>query len=145
MPDNDKLNQILKLISEYVIEKKAGEKWEASKDWLQYSGPTFDDKEYVAAVESLLSEWLIFGKNCGKFEAEFPKHLGKSQGVITNSGSSANLLMVYTMSSKNILPKSMTLPKGAKIITPVVCFPTTLNPTTTTTTTTIRNKNKENI
>lgn len=128
MPDNDKLNQILKLISEYVIEKKAGEKWEASKDWLQYSGPTFDDKEYVAAVESLLSEWLIFGKNCGKFEAEFPKHLGKSQGVITNSGSSANLLMVYTMSSKNILPKSMTLPKGAKIITPVVCFPTTLNP-----------------
>ena len=123
-----KLSKILDLVSEYVLGNKKNKTWEAGKDWVEYSGPVFDDKEYTAAIESLLSEWLIFGGNCGKFEHAFPKHLGKDQGVLTNSGSSANLLMTYTMSSKNVLPKEMRLSKGSKIITPVVCFPTTINP-----------------
>ena len=54
--------------------------------------------------------------------------MGKKHGVLTNSGSSANLVMVSALTSKKKLPKKYRLEKGAKFITPVVCFPTTLNP-----------------
>jgi CDP-6-deoxy-D-xylo-4-hexulose-3-dehydrase len=118
------LNEILGLVERYIEEKRAQESWEPGEDWISYSGPVFDSEEYVAAVEQLLSGWLIFGKNGRKFELEFPEHLGMKQGVLTNSGSSANLLMTAALGSKNLF----NLPRGSKIITPVVCFPTTINP-----------------
>jgi len=124
----DKLKKILSLIDEYISDKKSSHKWQPGKDWVSYSGPMYDSQEYVAAVESLLSEWIIFGKSCGEFEQKFPSVLGKKFGVLTNSGSSANLLMTYVLTAKNTLPEQYTLPKGSKFITPVVCFPTTINP-----------------
>ena len=124
---SDKMEQILQLITEYVSEKKLNEKWEEG-DWVKYSGPHFDEKEYHAAVKSLLSEWLIFGQNASQFEKEFPQLLGKKRGILTNSGSSANLLMTSVLRSQNKLPKKYRLEAGAKFITPIVCFPTTINP-----------------
>jgi CDP-4-dehydro-6-deoxyglucose reductase, E1 len=119
----NKLDQILTLISEYITEQQDVE-WKPGEDWIAYSGPVYNDKEYVAAVKSLLGQWLIFGQDARKFELEFPQHLGKKFGSLTNSGSSANLLMVAALKSQNWL----NLSDGAKIITPIVCFPTTLNP-----------------
>ena len=120
----DKRQQILDLVKEYIIEKRQSESWTPGEDWISYSGPTFDDKEYVAAIDSLLSEWLIFGKKGREFELEFAQHLGKKAGVLTNSGSSANLLAVSALKSR----KWFNLKSGTKFITPVVCFPTTINP-----------------
>ena len=51
--------------------------------------------------------------------------LGKLYGSLTNSGSSANLLMVAATKSRRFKKR---LKDGDKIITPVVCFPTTINP-----------------
>jgi CDP-6-deoxy-D-xylo-4-hexulose-3-dehydrase len=71
-----------------------------------------------------LDGWLALGENGIRFENKFSPKLGKEFGALTNSGSSANLLMVTALSSK----KLFNLPKGAKIITPVAGFPTTINP-----------------
>jgi CDP-6-deoxy-D-xylo-4-hexulose-3-dehydrase len=120
-----KKQKILDLVKEYIIEKTNNEEWEAGKDWVSYSGPIFDEKEYLSAVNVLLDGWMIFGKNGRNFEIEFPKHLGKLHGTLTNSGSSANLLMVAATKSKRF---GKQLKDGDKIITPVVCFPTTINP-----------------
>ena len=117
-----KLQQILQLVEKY-IEEEGQKEWAPGKDWIAYSGDVYDGKEYVAAIESLLSRWLVFGEKGREFETRFPPFLGKKHGVLTNSGSSANLLMVSTLRSKNWL----NLPAGTKAITPVVCFPTTLN------------------
>jgi CDP-4-dehydro-6-deoxyglucose reductase, E1 len=124
---SDKLEQILELVSEYILEKKNAEKW-VEGDWIKYSGPSFDEKEHKEAIKTLLGEWLIFGEKGREFEKTFPPLLGKKHGVLTNSGSSANLLMVSVLTSKNKLPKEHRLPPGSKFITPVVCFPTTVNP-----------------
>tara|TARA_Y100000034_G_scaffold96895_1_gene118148 strand:+ start:1215 stop:2552 length:1338 start_codon:yes stop_codon:yes gene_type:complete len=122
---SDKLEQILNLVDSYIQEKnKKEEKWEPGEDWVSYSGPTFDSGEYTAAIRTLLDEWLVFGKNARNFELEFSKELGKRLGVLTNSGSSANLLMVSALLSRD----SFNIKKGDKFITPVTCFPTTLNP-----------------
>jgi len=124
---SEKMEQILKLVAEYITEKTKNETWEEG-DWVKYSGPHFDEKEYQAAIEVLLSGWLIFGENSRKFEKQFPALLGKKHGVLTNSGSSANLLMTSVLTSKNKLPEKYRVPVGSKFITPIVCFPTTINP-----------------
>ena len=116
-------NEILKLVAQHAIELENKE-WKEGEDWVSYSGPYFDADEYMAAVEVMLDGWMIFGKNGRNFELQFPEHLGAKHGVLTNSGSSANLLMVAALKSKNLY----NLPEGSKIITPVVCFPTTINP-----------------
>jgi len=120
----NKRDEILKMISEYITEIQKSKSWTSGKDWIQYSGPWFDDSEYVSAVETLLDGWFILGKKGRQFEIDFSKHLGKEDGIITNSGSSANLLMLAILRTK----KGGNLPPGSKFITPVVCFPTTLNP-----------------
>ena len=118
-----KVEQILELVREHVQERNNTE-WVPGQDWVSYSGHVFDEDEYCAAVEAVLTGWLVFGKKAREFETTFPACLGKKHGSLTNSGSSANLLAAAALRSKN----GFNLPEGAKIITPIVCFPTTLNP-----------------
>ena len=121
----NKLNMILQLVEEFITSKQQVEQWNPGEDWVSYSGPTFDSEEYLAAVKVLLDGWMIFGQHGRRFEIEFPKHLGKLHGTLTNSGSSANLLMISAAKSRRFAKQ---LKDGDKIITPVVCFPTTINP-----------------
>jgi len=118
------MKEILELVENYIKEKHSNKKWEAGKDWVQYAGPYFNSQEYVAAVKSLLGEWLVLGADAIKFETKFPKLFGKQYGLLTNSGSSANLLMMLALTSK----RGLNLPKGTKVITPIAGFPTTINP-----------------
>ena len=120
----NKKEQILKLVTEYIQEKHSTKQWIAGKDWVQYAGPYFDSSEYVSAINTLLNEWLVLGEDAIKFEKQFPPLLGKNHGIITNSGSSANLLMMAAIKSR----KLWNFPKGTKVIVPVAGFPTTLNP-----------------
>ncbi len=119
------MNEILKLVQE-LIEKKQSEKtWIAGKDFVNYAGPYFDSSEYVAAVKVLLDGWLVMGDTSLKFEQKFPRLFGKKHGVLTNSGSSSNLIMMSALTSK----RGYNLPKGTKVLMPIAGFPTTLNPT----------------
>jgi CDP-6-deoxy-D-xylo-4-hexulose-3-dehydrase len=118
------MQEILKLVEDYINKKHAEKKWTAGKDWVQYAGPYFDSAEYVAAVKSLLNEWLVLGADAIKFENKFSKLFNKQYGILTNSGSSANLLMMLALTSK----RGYNLPKGTKVITPIAGFPTTIAP-----------------
>ena len=121
---DSKKQAILDLVVDYVKDRKSNKTWEAGKDWVQYSGPFFNEDEYVAGISSLLNEWFILGEKGREFELKFAPLLGKKDGILVNSGSSANLLMVSLLKSK----RGGALPAGSKFITPVVCFPTTINP-----------------
>jgi CDP-6-deoxy-D-xylo-4-hexulose-3-dehydrase len=116
--------EILKLVGSFISEKNANKKWEAGKDWVQYAGPCFDEQEYIASIETLLDGWLVLGKKGISFENIFPKHLNKDYGILTNSGSSSNLIMMSALTSKRLY----NLQKGTKVITPIAGFPTTINP-----------------
>lgn len=122
-----KLEEILSLVGEYANQNLLKKDWKPG-DWINYSGPNFSSDEFVQAVNAILGGWLVFGKQARTFEQTFPQHLGKNFGMLTNSGSSANLIMTQALTSKKSFMKKFHLPKGSKIITPVVCFPTTLNP-----------------
>lgn len=119
------MQEILDAVRKYIDENEANKTWEAGKDFIPYAGAYFDSEEYVAAVESLLKGWLVMGMNGLKFERQFPPHFGKQYGVLTNSGSSSNLLMMASMTSK----RGYNFGKGTKVLMPIAGFPTTLNPT----------------
>jgi CDP-6-deoxy-D-xylo-4-hexulose-3-dehydrase len=114
--------EILKLVAEFINEKHAAKKWKAGEDWVQYSGPYFTSDEYVASINALLNEWLVLGEDAVKFEKTFPLLLGKKHGIVTNSGSSANLLMMLTAK------KFYSLKDSESVIVPIAGFPTTVNP-----------------
>ena len=116
---------IQSLVAQYIIDKHKEKKWTPGIDWVQYSGPYFDSEEYVKAVGTLLDEWLVLGNDAIEFEKRFPALLGKSGGVVVNSGSSANLLMVAAIKS---LITDKLWKNTTKVIVPVAGFPTTVNP-----------------
>lgn len=118
------MENILQLVSDYINQKQNTKKWIPGEDWVQYAGPYFDHNEFTAAVKSLLNGWLVLGEDGLKFEKIFPSYLGKEHGVLTNSGSSSNLLMMSAMKSKRLYG----FPDGTKVITPIAGFPTTINP-----------------
>lgn len=124
---SDKMEQILQLVAEYIKEKRQVESWKRG-EWIKYSGSNFDENEYQQVIKTLLKEWLVLGEKTSEFENKFPEYLGKKMGTFTNSGSSANLLMVSSLTSRNKMPKKYRIEKGSKFITPIVCFPTTINP-----------------
>lgn len=117
-------DEILALVSRYIQEQQAAKKWTAGTDWVQYAGPLFDDSEYVSAVDTLLNGWLVLGQKGLNFEHKFPKLVDKQYGILTNSGSSSNLIMMSAVASKRLY----NLQKGTKVITPIAGFPTTINP-----------------
>jgi CDP-6-deoxy-D-xylo-4-hexulose-3-dehydrase len=119
------MEHILQQIKEYIEQKQSAKTWEAGKDFVNYAGPHFDSAEYLAAAKTLLNGWLVMGNDSLQFEREFPKFFGKNHGILTNSGSSSNLLMMASLTSK----RGHHLPKGTKVLMPVAGFPTTLNPT----------------
>lgn len=118
----EKLNKILQLVEEYVNDEDKS--WNPGIDWVKYSGSYFDSKEYTEAVKTLLNGWLVLGEDAMSFERKFPKLFGKQHGVLTNSGSSGNLLMMSAMKSKRLYD----FPEKTKVIVPIAGFPTTLNP-----------------
>lgn len=119
-----KKEKILNLVKEFIQEKENNKHWTPGKDWVQYAGPFFSADEYVASIDTLLEGWLVLGRQGISFENIFPKLLNKEYGILTNSGSSSNLIMMSALTSKRLY----NLPKGTKVITPIAGFPTTINP-----------------
>lgn len=121
MIENVSKEMLLRLIGEYINSKNGEKTWTPGKDWVHYSGPYFDSDEITRAANALLEGWLVLGKDAISFEEEFPPLLGKTLGIVTNSGSSSNLLMMAAMKKLNLSDKP-------GVIIPAAGFPTTINP-----------------
>lgn len=93
---------------------------------VNYAGRIYDEDEMVALVDSALDFWLTAGKYAQRFEEEFAKFLGVKYCLLTNSGSSANLLAMSALTSPKLGEKR--LKPGDEVITTACGFPTTLNP-----------------
>ncbi|MCK4521215.1 MAG: lipopolysaccharide biosynthesis protein RfbH [Nanoarchaeota archaeon] len=92
---------------------------------VQYAGAVFDDKESWAFINSFLDGWFGTGKKAELFENMLAEFIGMKHGMVTNSGSSANLLAISALKSKQFESK---LNDGDEIIVCANSFPTTVNP-----------------
>ena len=90
-----------------------------------YAGRVFDASEVTAAVDTVLDFWLTLGPQGEAFENELARAVGVREALLTNSGSSANLLAVSALTS-HTLPDG--LRPGDEVITVAAGFPTTVAP-----------------
>lgn len=119
--------QILELTREYYKEVHAQKKeFEPGKSFVHYGGRYFNDEEMVNLVDSSLDFWLTQGPWTHKFERRLADWLGVRFCAVTNSGSSANLLAFYTLTSPKLGDRR--IKKGDEVITVAAGFPTTVTP-----------------
>jgi len=119
--------QILELTREYYKEVHAQKKeFEPGKTFVHYGGRYFNDEEMVNLVDSSLDFWLTQGPWTHKFERRLADWLGVKFCAVTNSGSSANLLAFYTLTSHKLGDRR--IKKGDEVITVAAGFPTTVTP-----------------
>ena len=125
--ENDKQlrENILALVKEYV-NSKPPEKFIPGKTWIRYAGRVFDSDEYTNLVDAALDGWITAGRYSEDFEYEPAKYLGVYSSLIVNSGSSANLVALSSLTSPS-LGKDRVVP-GDEVITVAAGFPTTVNP-----------------
>ena len=90
------------------------------------SGKVLSGSDYAMMAEAVLDGWLTAGRFNALFETELSSFLGVNHAVTTNSGSSANLLALSTLTSPKLLERQ--LKPGDEVITVAAGFPTTVNP-----------------
>ena len=85
----------------------------------------FSNKDIELGVEVLRSKFITMSRHTEKFEKFFAKKLNLKYALMTNSGSSANLLAVSSL----INPfRKKKLNKGDEVLIPAVCWSTSLWP-----------------
>jgi CDP-6-deoxy-D-xylo-4-hexulose-3-dehydrase len=93
---------------------------------INYAGRVYDEKEMISLVDASLDFWLTTGRYAKQFEEELAKFLGVKYCLLTNSGSSANLLAISALTSPKLGERR--IKPGDEVITTACGFPTTLNP-----------------
>jgi CDP-6-deoxy-D-xylo-4-hexulose-3-dehydrase len=96
------------------------------QDYIPVTGKVLDEDDIIFGVESVLDGWLTAGRFAIEFENEFAKYFGAIKSLLVNSGSSANLLAFYTLTSPKLGERA--IKKGDEVITVAAGFPTTINP-----------------
>ncbi len=129
MSTNKSLNikkEILQKVKEYYNEEFGEKKFIPGKTLIHSSGKVFNDKEMVSLVDSALDFWLTEGRFVEKFEQEFSRYFKVPYTILTNSGSSANLLAFSALTSPKLGDKR--IKPGDEVISVAATFPTTINP-----------------
>lgn len=117
--------EIRNKIKKIFFLRKKNKKFIPGKTWLQYAGGVFDDEEINASVSVLIDGWFGLGKKAEEMENKLAEFLGVRGSLLTNSGSSANLLAIAALMSP-LFPNR--LKPGDEVITSASGFPTTVNP-----------------
>jgi len=93
---------------------------------IYYGGTVYDENELINLVDASLDFLLTEGVYANHFAGALSEYLDCRYCLLTNSGSSANLLAISALTSKE-LGKRMVV-EGDEVITPSCGFPATLNP-----------------
>ncbi len=96
------------------------------KSRVNYAGRVFDEKEISNAVEASLDFWLTEGRFSEEFSEKIAEFLEVDHVLLTNSGSSANLLAFSALTSEKLGDKR--LKPGDEVISVAAGFPATVTP-----------------
>jgi CDP-6-deoxy-D-xylo-4-hexulose-3-dehydrase len=96
------------------------------ESYIPVTGKVIDEEDLLYGVEAVLDGWLTTGRFAEEFERQLARYFGSRFSVLVNSGSSANLLAFYALTSPKL--GEAAIKPGDEIITVAAGFPTTLNP-----------------
>lgn len=95
-------------------------------DYIPVTGKILDANDILLGVDAMLDGWLTTGRFGKKFEYQFAKYFASKASLLVNSGSSANLVAFYALTSPKLGERQ--IKPGDEVITVAAGFPTTINP-----------------
>jgi len=123
---NELRAKILELTAEYAAEEFPARKFIPGESAVPVAGRVFDAADVQSLIDSSLDFWLTEGRFARQFEKEFARFFNMRHSILVNSGSSANLLALTSLTSP--LLKERQIQPGDEVITVATGFPTTVNP-----------------
>ncbi len=96
------------------------------QDYIPVTGKILDEDDILYGVDATLDGWLTTGRYAVEFERKFARYFGSRFSLLVNSGSSANLVAFYALTSPKLGDRA--LKPGDEVITVAAGFPTTVNP-----------------
>ena len=118
--------QIATLVREYHAAQFSDRPFSAGTDLVHYAGRVFDAEELTNLVDASLDFFLTANRYAERFEGDFSEYMGVSDALLVNSGSSANLVALTTLTSPQLGARRLT--PGDEVVTVATGFPTTLAP-----------------
>lgn len=96
------------------------------QDYIPVTGKILDEDDILYGVDATLDGWLTTGRYAIEFERKFAQYFGSRFSLLINSGSSANLVAFYALTSPKLGDRA--IKPGDEVITVAAGFPTTVNP-----------------
>jgi CDP-6-deoxy-D-xylo-4-hexulose-3-dehydrase len=109
-----------------VILPNVTKKFVPGQDYLPVTGKVLDADDLLYGVDATLDGWLTTGRFGPKFEQKLARYFGSKSSLVVNSGSSANLVAFYALTSPKLGDRA--IKPGDEVITVAAGFPTTVNP-----------------
>ena len=119
-------NEIFNLVEKFYTLKFRKRKFIPGQTPVRYAGRFFDHLEMIKLIDSSLDFWLTAGRYAEEFEARLSDLLEVSDALLVNSGSSANLIAISTLTSNKLGDRR--LKPGDEVITVAAGFPATVSP-----------------
>ena len=118
--------QILDLTAQYFAEAFPAAEFQPGITPVPVSGKVIDANDVSSVVDSALDAWFTTGRFAEEFERKLARFVGVRSAALVNSGSSANLVALSTLTSPKLGDRR--LKPGDEVITVAAGFPTTINP-----------------
>jgi CDP-4-dehydro-6-deoxyglucose reductase, E1 len=118
--------EIAALVAEFADLTYAPRPFVPGETAVPVSGKVIDGADLANLVEASLDGWLTTGRFNTEFEARLAEYLGVRYAVTVNSGSSANLVALSTLTSPKLGQRA--IQPGDEVIGVAAGFPTTVNP-----------------
>ena len=112
-------------IRNFFSTKSQHEQSKTTKFQIPLAVPSYNHEEVIDALDSMLSTWVTMGEKVKSFEEQFSKYIGCKNGIMVNSGSSANLLALSILSNP---ATENSIKRDSQIITPAITWATTVSP-----------------
>lgn len=111
--------KLIKILFEQWVKQKQDLNLDSDK--IQYSGPLLEKEEYSGMLDAIFNNWWSGGKYTVEAENMLATISHRNHGLLTNSGSSANLVLLSGA-------KEFYFKDGDKILTLSCGFPATVTP-----------------
>ncbi len=109
-----------------IAKEKSTQLITAGEDYIPVTGKVLDEDDILMGVDAALDGWLTAGRFASEFETRFAQYFDVNKALLVNSGSSANLVAFYCLTSSKLGDRA--IKPGDEVITVAAGFPTTVNP-----------------
>ena len=123
---NDSQDELSRLLQEKFLITHPDKNFEPGQTNIPVTGKVFGAEEIILATQACIDFWLTSGLYTKDFENAFTSRVGMRDAFMVNSGSSANLLALSSLTSRAHGERALN--PGDEVITVAAGFPTTVTP-----------------